>query len=169
MRTLLATALVLMPLAATAQQDDDSAIEAPIVGSDGAEIGQIAVERTASELIHITITASGIPEGIHGVHMHETGVCEGDFMSAGEHLAGDMEHGIEVEGGPHPGDLPNAHVQGDGELAVEYFTDRLAFDMITDADGTGFIIHSDADDYSSQPSGEAGSRLACAVVAPPES
>ncbi len=175
MRTLLVTALALLPVAAplagTAQDAAEGAIVAPITGADGSRIGQIEVEPTASGLTHVTITASGIPEGIHGVHLHETGVCEGDFGSAGGHLAGDMEHGVLVEGGPHPGDLPNAHVQGDGELAVEYFTDRIDADgdTITDADGTAFIIHSGADDYESQPSGDAGDRIACAVIAPPES
>ena len=171
MRPLLITTLALLPLAAAAQDAAEGTFEAPIIGADGAEIGQFAMVPTASGLAHVTITASGIPEGVHGVHLHETGVCEGDFSSAGDHLAGDMQHGVLVEGGPHPGDLPNAHVQGDGEMAVEYFTDRIDADgnQITDADGTAFIIHSGADDYESQPSGDAGDRIGCAVIAPPES
>ena len=171
MRTFLITALALLPVAAAAQDAVQGTFEAPIMGTDGAQIGQFSMVPTPSGLAHIIITASGIPEGVHGVHLHETGVCEGDFESAGGHLAGDMQHGVLVEGGPHPGDLPNAHVQGDGELAVEYFTDRIDSDsnQITDADGTAFIIHSGADDYESQPSGDAGGRIGCAVIAPPES
>ena len=72
-----------------------------------------------------------------------------------------------MEGGPHPGDLPNAHVQDDGMLAVEVFSG--GFDIaehLMDADGSAFIIHAGADDYESQPSGDAGGRVACAVLAP---
>ena len=67
-------------------------------------------------------------------------------------------------GGPHPGDLPNVHIQADGVIAVEYFTDRITVADLLDADGSAFVIHSDADDYASQPSGAAGDRLACAVI-----
>jgi len=67
--------------------------------------------------------------------------------------------------GPHPGDMPNAEVGADGMLKQEIFLAGLDLDgMINDDDGAAFIVHSGADDYTSQPSGDAGSRIACGVL-----
>lgn len=137
-----------------------------ILDRDGREIGRVTATDTESGIVHVIVTAEGISPGVHGVHFHETGACEGDFSSAGGHIAGDAEHGL-VEGGPHPGDMPNAHVQGDGVLAMEAFNSRLDLrDAFMDEDGAAFIIHANADDYESQPSGAAGDRVACAVMIP---
>ncbi len=150
----------LLPAAALA----DVAAGAIIDGS-GTEIGMIRIVDRPSGITTILIEARGFEAGVQGVHLHETGACEGpDFASAGGHIAGDAEHGVEAAGGPHPGDLPNVHIQDDGVIAVEYFTDRITVADLLDADGSAFIIHSDADDYESQPSGAAGDRLACAVI-----
>jgi Cu-Zn family superoxide dismutase len=54
-----------------------------------------------------------------------------------------------VEGGPHPGDLPNVHVGEEGRLAATFFNDRLTRDHLTDADGAAFIVHAGPDDYES--------------------
>ncbi|RVV97687.1 superoxide dismutase family protein [Mesobaculum littorinae] len=158
----LAPALAL-PLALPAAAQDMNTATAALMNTEGEEIGTATLEETASGLTHVTIEAEGISEGIHGVHIHETGDCgDGDFSAAGGHLAGDMEHGL-VEGGPHPGDLPNAHVQSDGVLAMEAFKSDLDWDMLMDDDGAAFVIHAGADDYESQPSGDAGDRVACGV------
>ena len=157
-------ALALPTLAAARGSEPISAV---INGTGGEEIGQISVAYTPSGYVHVVVSATGIPAGTHAIHFHETGVCEGDFESAGGHIAGDMEHGILVEGGPHPGDLPNAVVQDDGLLAEDEFNDRLTQETLNDADGSAFIIHAGADDYESQPSGDAGGRIGCAVIYPP--
>ncbi len=143
---------------------------ATMQGPDGEELGTVEFTTTPSGTLHVVWQLEGIPEGVHGVHVHETGDCSApDFSSAGGHLSGSAMHGVMVEGGPHPGDFPNAHVGADGVLAVEYFNDLLSLDgdgdgAMMDADGAGVIVHSDPDDYTSQPSGAAGSRIACGVV-----
>ena len=143
---------------------------ADMKNADGESIGTVEFTATPSGALHVVWQLEGIPEGVHGVHVHETGDCSApDFMSTGGHLAGSAMHGVLVEGGPHPGDLPNAHVGADGVLAVEYFNDLLSLEgdgdgAMMDADGAGVIVHSDPDDYESQPSGEAGGRIACGVV-----
>ena len=163
---LTATAATLLPLAAFAEAHGGP-MTADIVNGAGETIGSIEIMATPSGMNHITVTAEGIEPGVHGIHLHETGLCEGDFSSAGGHIAGDAEHGVHVEGGPHPGDLPNAHVQEDGMLAVEVFSDEFEIaEHLMDADGSAFIIHAGADDYESQPSGDAGGRVGCAVLAP---
>ena len=99
------------------------------------------------------------------VHLHETGDCSGDgFKSAGGHIAGDREHGVLTAGGPHPGDMPNVTVGSDGTVEQEVFLPFLNVEEhLMDDDGAAFVIHGGQDDYSSQPSGDAGDRIACGV------
>lgn len=165
---ILAAALTLGATAALAQET----ISAPIIDVEGNEIGTATVMQTPTGIV-IEARADGISPGEHGFHVHETGACEPEteFQSAGGHLAGDMKHGFLVEGGPHPGDMANVHVQDDGVLHVEVFNDRISIGgddggRLDDADGAALMVHSGPDDYESQPSGDAGSRVACAVIFP---
>lgn len=156
--------MVAAALAATAGAGLAQDATATLSNRDGEEIGTVTMSATPSGQMHLVIEAQDVPEGVHGVHVHETGDCSAaDFTSAGGHLAGDAEHGVLVEGGPHPGDLPNAHVQSDGVLAMEAFKPGLSLDSVLDDDGSAFIIHAGADDYESQPAGDAGDRIACGV------
>lgn len=165
MRAILALALIL-PSAALADGHVQERLTGTIVNPDGDEIGSVSVFDTASGVVRVTVAASPMADGAHGIHLHETGECEGDFSSAGGHVAGDAEHGL-VEGGPHPGDLPNGFAAADS-LNYEAFSTWVSIDDdLLDDDGTALIIHSGADDYVSQPSGESGDRIACAVLAEP--
>jgi Cu-Zn family superoxide dismutase len=138
---------------------------ATLRNTSGEEIGTATLTATASGQTLVVVEATGIPEGAHGLHVHETGDCSAaDFTSAGGHLAGGAEHGVMAGGGPHAGDLPNAHAGGDGVLSVEVFKTNLPLDLVFDDDGSAVIIHAGADDYESQPSGEAGGRIACGVI-----
>jgi Cu-Zn family superoxide dismutase len=96
------------------------------------------------------------------------GACEGpSFESAGEHIGGGDEHGVYTDTGPHPGDLPNAHVGPDEQIALEAFAIGLTLDMVFDEDGSALIVHESPDDYTTQPGGNSGDRIACAVIEPP--
>lgn len=141
------------------------AATADVSNADGTAIGTVTINDTASGTALLVVSLTDLPEGAHGIHLHETGDCGADdFSSAGGHIAGDADHGINAEGGPHPGDLPNAIIGPDGALNVEIFAADLRIEeMIFDDDGAAFIVHSEADDYTSQPSGAAGDRIACGV------
>ena len=158
--TLLSAAL----LCAAPALAQETTATATLMDQSGAQVGTVTLTETASGLVHVRAEVTGAPEGEHGLHVHETGTCEGDFTSAGGHLAGDMQHGVMVEGGPHPGDLPNLHVPTEGAITVEHFKSGLTMDQVFDDDGSAVIIHAGADDYSSQPSGDAGDRIACGVL-----
>lgn len=167
----LIAAAAMLPLTAPAfaDTDSDNAMTAEVLSNDGIT-GTVSVTPEASGVMVVKIDLQGVPEGEHGVHIHETGDCSAaDFQSAGGHLADDKDHGVMVEDGPHPGDLPNAMVGEDGVLNVTYFNNDLTTDLLKDDDGSAFVVHSDADDYTSQPAGDAGSRIACAVLAAPKS
>jgi superoxide dismutase, Cu-Zn family len=166
----LLAAAAMLPLsgAAFAAAHSDKGMTAEVVSNDGIT-GTVSVTPEASGVMLVKIDLQGVPAGEHGVHIHETGDCSAeDYASAGGHLADGMEHGVMVEGGPHPGDLPNATVGEDGVLSVSYFKTDLTSELLMDDDGAGFIVHSGPDDYSSQPAGDAGSRIACAVLAAPK-
>ena len=136
-----------------------------LMTGDGAQIGNVSVAATASGYALVTVNAEGIPEGVHGIHVHLVGACDGPgFESAGEHVASGDEHGVMTDTGPHPGDLPNLVVQSDGVVAMDAFAPALTMDMIFDEDGSAVVIHANADDYTTQPAGNSGDRIACAVI-----
>ncbi len=168
-KTLLCSALPLAlatPLFADAHMQP--AASALVTGAEGAIAGDVTLNKTASGQVLVRINLTGVPAGEHGVHLHETGACDApDFKSAGGHIPGDHQHGILAEGGPHPGDMPNMTVGEDGVLNADVFLTLLDLDgMITDGDGAAFIVHDGTDDYTSQPAGDAGSRIACGVFEP---
>lgn len=144
---------------------------ANMIDREGNKIGRATFSMTPSGIVVVRSEVSGLDDGEHGLHIHEVGECDPStgFQSAGGHYAGegDPAHGL-VEGGPHAGDLPNVIVRG-GTFAVEHFNPRVTLtgDMnpLADEDGSAIIVHSQPDDYESQPSGDAGERVACGVIA----
>lgn len=144
---------------------------AEFVGLDGASHGTLVLTQ-APQGVLIKADLANLPEGALAFHFHETGVCEAPFESAGAHFnPADAPHGHFAEGGPHAGDMPNLHVPASGAVAVEVFNPMVSLEttdegLLLDADGSALVIHAGADDYASQPSGAAGDRIACAVVAP---
>lgn len=166
-RNALIAAVLMAPQAAPALADSHMAqkFTAEVTGQDEQITGTVEITPTASGEMMIEIDVNGIPLGTHAVHLHETGDCSGaDYKTAGGHIAGDAQHGVLVEDGPHPGDLPNAEVGMDGRIHVTYFNGHLKPEHLTDEDGAAFVIHSGADDYESQPAGDAGDRIACGVI-----
>jgi Cu-Zn family superoxide dismutase len=107
------------------------------------------------------------PGAQHGFHVHEKGDCSsGDGMSTGGHFnPGGKPHGRHAQGEHHAGDLPTLVADSAGVA-------RFAFESTTisvggggaDVVGKGLIVHRDPDDYTTQPTGNAGPRLACAVI-----
>jgi Cu-Zn family superoxide dismutase len=121
------------------------------------------------KLVRVEANVRGLkPDSEHGFHVHEKGDCgSGDGMSAGGHFnPAAAPHGNYHAGGAmHAGDMPNLRADGEGNA-------RATFDMAgmmvgsgsADVVGKGLIVHREPDDYKSQPAGNAGPRLACAVI-----
>lgn len=151
-----------------------SAVHADVIGPDGASLGMVMLQETPTGVL-VTTDLKGLPEGDHGFHFHEKGVCDpGEkFTTAGGHFAaGAGKHGLMVEGGPHGGDMPNQHVGADGVLKTQILNTGVTLaggpKSLEDADGSALMVHAGADDYRSQPSGDAGGRIACAVISAPK-
>lgn len=162
----LACALAMCTGSAFAQEVTASA---NMIDAQEKEAGTVTFRETKSGFLHVIVEMTGLPPGPHGFHVHEVGRCDlPDFQSAGGHYAGGKEHGVDSENGPHAGDFPNVHVGQDGILKVEFFTDRLSIardkNPLMDADGSAVLVHAHHDDHATQPSGEAGGRIACGVV-----
>ena len=108
------------------------------------------------------------PDSEHGFHIHEKGDCSsGDGMSTGGHYnPGGKPHGAHGAGEHHTGDLPSLKADKYGVAAFSFVSRSISVAGPTnDITGKGLIVHRDPDDYKTQPTGNAGPRLACAVIA----
>lgn len=119
--------------------------------------------------VRITGRIAGLePGSIHGFHIHENGDCSApDASSAGGHFNPTHEpHGQAGEGPHHAGDLPNQQANAEGVATVDVLAPDvdLGTGSSTDILGKAVIVHAKPDDYTSQPSGDAGSRIACGVI-----
>lgn len=119
----------------------------------------------------ISLDASELPPDEHGFHIHETGTCEPpEFKSAGGHFNPEgVSHGTNSEDGPHAGDLPNINVGDDESVQKEILAENVTMKKGEDnslfkEEGTALVIHAKPDDNESQPSGDAGVRIACGEI-----
>lgn len=128
-----------------------------------------AILTAAGDKLTLSVAAIGLAEGLHGLHLHMVGACDGPaFTTAGPHLnpAG-HQHGTSNPAGSHLGDLPNLVIgkQGAGAISADLAGPRAAAEAaIFDADGTALVIHAGADDYTTDPSGSSGARIACGII-----
>jgi Cu-Zn family superoxide dismutase len=139
----------------------------PLIGASGQTIGSVRAWQTAGG-VSFRVMASGLPHGLHGIHVHSAGRCDPpDFASAGPHWnpAG-RKHGLNNPAGPHAGDLPNVEVAANGALAVTVVLPGANMASLLDSDGASLVLHASADDYATDPSGNSGARIACAVIRP---
>jgi Cu-Zn family superoxide dismutase len=108
------------------------------------------------------------PNADHGFHVHEKGDCSsGDGMSAGGHYnpAGKPHGDHRANTERHAGDLPNLKADAQGNASAKFEVTGISVGGgSADVIGKGLIVHRDPDDYKSQPAGNAGPRIACAVI-----
>ena len=145
-----------------------------VMNAAGETVGTVVLDETPNGVL-ISALIRGLPAGEHGFHLHEKGICETSegFTTAGGHYAPrGNEHGFKSVKGPHAGDMPNQFAGSDGTLQAHVLNTAVtlhagAFNSLADADGTALIVHAGADDYATQPTGDAGGRLACTVLFAP--
>jgi Cu-Zn family superoxide dismutase len=168
--TVLPTLIALAALSAPAGAQEG---KAALVDKNGKAVGTATFRGTSGGVL-ISTDLTGLAPGEHAIHVHTTGTCDpaAGFESASSHFkVGEQKHGYLAEGGPHAGDMPNQYVGSDGVLKAEIFNAGISLGSgdtsVFDSDGAALVLHAKGDDYTSQPSGEAGGRIACGVIQKP--
>jgi len=139
-----------------------------VIDTAGERVGQVtAVQEPGGTVLQVYVYR--LPPGLHGLHLHAAPACDPPtFQTATGHLnpAG-RKHGRNNPEGPHLGDLLNLLVTEQGEGRIEVRLDSLTLTpgpRSVGVPGTALVIHAAADDEMTDPAGNAGARIACAVV-----
>jgi Cu-Zn family superoxide dismutase len=114
----------------------------------------------------MTATLEGLPPGEHGFHVHENGDCSApDASSAGGHFNPTQHpHGAPEAPERHMGDLGNITADAGGKAQVTRTFTGVQLDGDNGIVGKAVIVHAAPDDFKTQPTGNAGARLACGVI-----
>lgn len=129
--------------------------------------GSVTFTQTGSKVLVIAEIRGLKPNAEHGFHIHEKGDCSsGDGMSTGGHFNPTTQaHGAHGTGSHHSGDLPSLIADANGVAKLKFESATITVDAgLTNIIGRGLIVHRDPDDYKTQPTGNAGPRLACSVI-----
>ncbi|MFC6646815.1 superoxide dismutase family protein [Granulicella cerasi] len=142
--------------------------------ADGTPAGTAIIKPLQNGGIRLKLELKGLPDGEHGFHIHEHADCTGpDFKSAGGHFnPTGKHHGFENPMGHHAGDTPSNLVVKDGKVKTEFDLTDVTLDPLSPnslfaGGGTSLVIHGGVDDEKSDPAGNAGPRIACAVITQP--
>lgn len=127
--------------------------------------GTVTFSRTAAG-VRVQAHIAGLSPGRHGFHIHQFGDCRsGDGKSAGGHFNPTAQaHGAPGGAQRHTGDLGNIEAGADGVAKLDVVDARAAFEGRESILGRAVIIHAKADDLKSQPTGDAGGRVACGLI-----
>ena len=158
----------LILLSGCATQIDGPTANARLSPTKGNTTTGIVTFKTIGSKVLVSAEIRGLkPNAEHGFHVHEKGDCSsGDGMSTGGHFNPDGKpHGAHGSGANHVGDLPSLVADMNGNAKLTFETTAITVGSgATDVIGRGLIVHRDPDDYKTQPTGNAGPRLACAVI-----
>lgn len=146
---------------------DTTVATATLKTADGTEVGTVTFTERAGGTEMVADLHGVQGAGPHGIHVHETGECSApDFKSAGGHFnPGGTDHACPPTTPRHGGDFGNIDISADGSGHLDATSDLVT---VTPGDtsvvGKAVILHQGKDDCTSQPSGDAGPRLACGVI-----
>ena len=145
------------PLRATAQLQ-------PTKGNK--TFGEATFEQVGDK-VRVVVFVQGLKPGQeHGLHVHEAADCSGDAMGAKGHFnPHGKPHGRHGSAERHAGDLPTLKANKAGRANVQVDTDIITVSPgPASIIGRGLVVHADPDDYKTQPTGNAGARIACGVI-----
>ena len=135
----------------------------------GNSVGMAMISPAKGGGVSIDLDVKGLPAGEHAVHFHAVPKCEAPFTSAGSHFnPANKKHGLQNPEGPPAGDMPNFTVSKDGTAKTTVTNKNVTLGSETNSlyanGGTALVIHAAADDLKTDPSGNAGDRIACGVI-----
>ncbi len=134
--------------------------------TEGNDVSGIVTFTQVADDIQIVADVEGLSPGKHGFHIHEYGDCSApDGTSAGGHFnPEDMPHGAPTDMERHAGDLGNLEADSEGRAHYERIDNHISFSGSHSIIGLAVVIHAGEDDFVSQPTGNAGARVACGVI-----
>jgi len=159
-------------LAAAALVGANKPVKVDLKNAKGESVGVATLaDGKGGSGVTIKLDLKNMPPGEHEVHIHATAKCEAPaFTTAGGHFNPDQKHhGLKNPEGPHAGDMPNFTVKPNGTAKVTVEDPRVTLgggnNSVFANGGTALMIHAKADDMMTDPSGNAGDRIACGVIA----
>lgn len=166
---LLTIALLAVMSCAHAKQPMAMAMVQPSVGSTAH--GSVHLTQLADGTVDVEIDLTGVPPGVHGFHVHDKGDCGDNGMAAGGHFNPmNMPHASPDAASHHAGDFGNVTADEKGEVHTRFNTHSITVAPgTTSAVGRAVILHANPDDLTTQPTGNAGGRIACGIINPMDS
>jgi superoxide dismutase, Cu-Zn family len=139
---------------------------AVITPTPTSKVAGVVLFEKVSGGVKVTVNISGLTPGKHGFHIHEFGDCSTpDFTSAGPHFMMPGEsHGAPMTATSHKGDMGNLDADSTGTAHLEWTDAHISFSGPMSILGRAVIVHEKEDDLKTQPTGNSGARIACAVI-----
>jgi Cu-Zn family superoxide dismutase len=128
--------------------------------------GTVRLTELGDGSVRVEVDLTGVPPGVHGFHIHDKGECGPDGMAAGGHFnPANAQHGAPNAPSHHAGDFGNVTADANGNVKTSFNTRAVTVSpSSSSAVGHAVILHANPDDLATQPTGNAGGRIACGVV-----
>jgi Cu-Zn family superoxide dismutase len=142
---------------------------AELKAADGKDVGTVKLTQTRAG-VRLDLALKGLPPGEHAFHVHAVGKCEPPFTSAGPHFnPAQKKHGKLNPEGHHAGDMDNVVIPASGNLTKRVVDPDITLEKdkpnsVFQEAGTALVIHANKDDYTTDPAGNAGDRIACGII-----
>jgi Cu-Zn family superoxide dismutase len=142
---------------------------AELKSADGKDVGTVTLTQTRAG-VRLSLALKDLPPGEHAFHVHAVGKCEPPFTSAGPHFNPvQKKHGKLNPEGHHAGDMDNITIPASGKLTRRVVNKDITLEKdkpnsVFQEGGTALVIHAGKDDYTTDPAGNAGDRIACGVI-----
>ena len=167
MKQILVAGCALLATACASIEPEGPSAIALVRPASGSQVHGEAKFTQVGNRVRITAEIAGLSPGAHGFHIHEKGDCSAaDAMSAGGHFnPKGNKHGAPGTSDRHAGDLGNLNADEYGKATLALMVDGISVGKGPDGvSGRGLIVHANADDLKTDPTGNAGGRVGCAVI-----